>query len=373
MTRPSARLVLAALFSLVAGYAIAWWIMAGLLSTDLRHYGFGNLTIVALLAAFLLIILLDSPLKLGAFEWRKPPWPEGGLVWPETPKKKSGPSPLARMGNSLKVSAFVVAVVVSIAGFASLIPQVESPAPEVLEISGDLSGPELAKLGEEVFQSPEAGCLACHGLGREGLRAPDLAGIGTRAAEREPGKSAEEYLREVFADPCAYVVEGYDCIMPPTLVQTLGQAKITALIAFLQSQGGEITVSLSGEEATANSVAEGNASSGGQGIAGTTAEEIIANAAPPCGTCHQLDAVEATGAVGPNLSAVGARLTPDEIRASILTPDAVIAADCPGAPCTPGLMPKTYGDQLSAAQLETLVKFLSSLGGPAEEASSASQ
>jgi cytochrome c2 len=399
MIRPSARLILAALFSLVVGYAISWAIMVGPpsitllntefrlgdsifpvqltvplgLGTDLRRYGFGNLSIVALLVALLFIILLDSPLKLGAFEWRNPPWPEGGLVWPETAKKKSGPSRLGRIGNSLKISSFIVVVVVSIAGFASLIPQVESPAPEVLEISGNLSGPELAKLGEEVFQSPEAGCLACHGLGREGLRAPNLAGIGTRAAEREPGKSAEEYLREAFEDPCAYVVEGYDCIMPPTLIQTLGEAKITALIAFLQSQGGEITVSLSGEEAAASSAAAADASSGGQGVAGTTAEEIIANAAPPCGTCHQIDAVGATGAVGPNLSEVGARLAPDKIRESILTPDAVIAENCPGAPCTPGLMPKIYGDQLSAAQLETLVKFLSGLGGSTEEASGGAQ
>jgi hypothetical protein len=64
---------------------------------------------------------------------------------------------------------------------------------------------------------------------------------------------------------------------------------------------------------------------------------------------------------------VGARLTPEEIRESILMPDAVVAEDCPGAPCTPGLMPKTYGEQLNAMQLEILVTFLSDLGGPAEE------
>jgi hypothetical protein len=63
--------------------------------------------------------------------------------------------------------------------------------------------------------------------------------------------------------------------------------------------------------------------------------------------------------VGPNLSDVGARLNPDQIRESILLPDAVIAENCPGVPCTPGIMPKTYGDQLSDAQLETLVTFLS--------------
>lgn len=263
-----------------------------------------------------------------------------------------------QIGNSLKVSTFVVVVVALIAGFASMIPQVESPAPAVLEISGVLSGPELAKLGEEVLRSTEANCLTCHGLGHEGLRGPDLAGIGGRAAGTVPGQSAEEYLRESLVEPCAHIVEGYDCIMPQTLAQTLDPAKITALIAFMQSQGGEITVSLSSEAGAESSGAESATGSKPQ-VQGTTAEEILATTAPPCTTCHQLDAVGATGGVGSDLSGVGSRLSSNEIRESILMPDAVIAEDCPGAPCMPGIMPKTYGEQLTAQQLETLVKFLS--------------
>lgn len=278
------------------------------------------------------------------------PLTEGG-------RKERGLS-FGQIGNSLKVSAFVVVVVALIAGFASLIPQVESPAPKVLEISSDLSGPELARLGEEVLRSPEASCLTCHGLGHEGLRGPDLAGIGARAAGMVPGKSAEEYLHESLVDPCAYVVEGYDCIMPETLAQTLGPAKITALVAFMQSQGGEITVSLSGEESAASSAGASAAGSEPR-VQATMPEEILASVAPSCTVCHRLDAVGATGGVGSDLSDVGARLSPDEIRESILTPDAVIAENCPGAPCMPGIMPKTYGEQLTAKQLETLVHFLS--------------
>ena len=260
------------------------------------------------------------------------------------------------MKTTLSVSIFVIAVVALIAGFATLIPQLKSPAPETLDISGELSGAELAELGRSVFESAEAGCLTCHGLGREGLRAPDLAGIGSRAATRAPGESAEEYIRESLVDPCANVVEGYDCIMPQTLMQTLGPAKITALIAFLQSQGGEVTVRLTAEEA-----AGGTATSGGStgGVAGATAEEIVANAG--CVACHQIDAVGAAGKIGPNLSRVGARLTPDEIRQSILTPDAVIAEKCPSGACPPGVMPKDFGNRLSASQLETLVSFLGGL------------
>lgn len=259
------------------------------------------------------------------------------------------------MKTSFKVSAFIVLVVALIAGFASLIPQVESPAPEALEISGDLAGPELAAVGQEVFESAEGGCLACHGLGREGLRAPDLAGIGARAGEQVAGQSAEDYLHKSIADPCAFVVEGYDCIMPQTLLQTLGPAKVTALVAFLQSQGGEITVSLSAAEA------EGDSEPGGGtvGVAGTTAEEIIPSLG--CQGCHAIEAIGATGQVGPDLSQVGTRLSPDEIRQSILDPDVVIAEDCPTGPCPAGVMPKGFGDRLSATQLEALVTFLSDL------------
>ena len=259
------------------------------------------------------------------------------------------------MKTTLTVSIFVIAIVALIAGFASLIPQLESPAPEVLQISGDLSGSELAEVGRLVFESAEAGCLACHGLGRQGLRAPDLAGIGGRATDRVPGKSAEEYIRESLVNPCAYAVDGYDCIMPQTLQQTLGPAKIEALIAFLQSQGGEITVELSAEEA-----AGGTAPSGGAaGVAGTTAQDIVTNAG--CVACHRIDAVGATGQVGPNLSQVGARIAPEEIRQSILTPDATIAEQCPTGACPAGVMPKDFGTRLNAMQLETLVAFLSDL------------
>jgi cytochrome c551/c552 len=104
-------------------------------------------------------------------------------------------------------------------------------------------------------------------------------------------------------------------------------------------------------------------------VGGTTAEEIIANVG--CTACHTIEAIGATGTVGPDLSFVGDRLTPEEIRQSILTPNAVIAEACPqldeegnvastGA-CPEGIMPPGLGDRLSGMQLETVVAFLSDL------------
>jgi mono/diheme cytochrome c family protein len=263
------------------------------------------------------------------------------------------------MANTLKVTVFIFLVVAAIAGFASMIPQLESPAPAALEISGEMTGAELAAVGQEVFDSPEAGCTACHALGREGLRGPDLGDIGATAANRVPGESAEEYLRKAVVEPCAHVTEGYDCIMPPTLLQTLGEAKVTALVAYMQSLGGEVTVVYSGETQTDGESSPGAETSPG-GVPGTTAEEILQGAG--CGGCHTIGEVGVPQGIGPDLSAVGASLSVEEIRQAILDPDAVVAEACPGGnPCPPGLMPKDYGQKLSAGQLETIVAYLSEL------------
>jgi cytochrome c5 len=226
------------------------------------------------------------------------------------------------MANTLKVTAFIVLIVVAIAGFASMIPQLESPAPEAIEISGNLSGPELAAMGQRIFESAESSCTACHALGREGLRGPDLAGIGAAAAERVNGESAEDYLRKSIVEPCAHVIEGYDCVMPATLLQTLGEAKVIALIAFMQSLGGEVTVKYAGEQAVAGD--QGSVS--GDGLAGITAEEILTNAG--CIGCHKIGDIGIPLGIGPDLSTMGALLNADEIRQSILDPDAVVSTDC---------------------------------------------
>jgi cytochrome c oxidase subunit 1 len=46
--------------------------MVVILKAELRLYGFSNLTVVALLLAFMFIVFLDSPLRLRAFDWPKP-------------------------------------------------------------------------------------------------------------------------------------------------------------------------------------------------------------------------------------------------------------------------------------------------------------
>jgi mono/diheme cytochrome c family protein len=92
-------------------------------------------------------------------------------------------------------------------------------------------------------------------------------------------------------------------------------------------------------------------------IEGETGEALFVNAA--CNACHQLDALEAVGGVGPDLSQVGGRLGVDEIKTSILEPNAVIAEACPAGPCPQGIMPQNFGDRLTAEQIEALATYFS--------------
>jgi len=74
-----------------------------------------------------------------------------------------------------------------------------------------------------------------------------------------------------------------------------------------------------------------------------------------CTGCHKISGEG--GAIGPELTHVGSRLSANLIRESILLPDAKTAK---GYEKFKGVMPKTFGHQLTAEQLEALVQFLAS-------------
>jgi cytochrome c oxidase subunit 2 len=72
-----------------------------------------------------------------------------------------------------------------------------------------------------------------------------------------------------------------------------------------------------------------------------------------CGSCHTLKEAAATGKVGPDLDE--ALKSKDEafIKQSITDPNAAIAQGF-----QPGIMPQSYGSQLTSQQLNDLVAFL---------------
>ena len=88
MRRPSNRLIIVTILSIIVGYAVSYALFEGLLAAPYRLYGFTYLTFGALLCAILLLIFLDQPLKLQTFDWPTPEervepgyWNKGIIDW----------------------------------------------------------------------------------------------------------------------------------------------------------------------------------------------------------------------------------------------------------------------------------------------------
>jgi cytochrome c2 len=91
-----------------------------------------------------------------------------------------------------------------------------------------------ATTGEQIFTA--AGCGGCHKLasaGGTGSIGPSLEELAAAAGRREPGTSAEEYVREALVDPDAYVVEGYARGVMPSFDGKLSDKQLQTLVEFL--------------------------------------------------------------------------------------------------------------------------------------------
>ena len=264
-------------------------------------------------------------------------------------------------GTNLKILGVVLGTIALYTLLANAIPQVESEVPEELSFTGDVSPEQLIEAGEELYDGA-GGCTACHGLG---TRAPNLltdqgglGAIGARCGQRVEGEDCKAYLHQSMVDPNAHVVEGFQPIMPD-MSRTLSEAQIWSMIAYLQSQGGEVTVTAADLQAAAEESAtatEGGAAGAGGASSGPSATtdpgQLIQEL--QCIACHKMGAEGQE--VGPHFDGMGSRLSPDEIRQAILDPAASVS---PGFEQFAGVMPTNFGTRLSAAQLEALVGFLS--------------
>jgi cytochrome c oxidase subunit 2 len=95
-----------------------------------------------------------------------------------------------------------------------------------------------AKTGEQIFTA--AGCAGCHTFGpagSSGTIGPSLDELKTQAGNIEPGKSAEEYVRESIEDPGAFIVKGYSNVMPQFKGKLTDQ-QIQALVQYILQTGG---------------------------------------------------------------------------------------------------------------------------------------
>ena len=110
----------------------------------------------------------------------------------------------------------------------------------------EMTSDELTKAGKDIMEGKGL-CTTCHTFGKSGaLRFPDLAGIGARAATRRPGHSDVQYLAESIYEPNTFIVPGFNPGMPVINKPPIGLSdqEILAVIAYLQSQGGKVTVTL---------------------------------------------------------------------------------------------------------------------------------
>lgn len=145
---------------------------------------------------------------------------------------------MAVVGSGLLTVALLAATVASFAAGPvpvepvtplATVPQTPISVPVAAATFAPL-GP-AADRGRSLFLAK--GCNGCHTIsGLPGTIAvgPDLTGLPGRAAGRKPGLSAEAYVRESIASPQAFVVPGFEVMMPQL---GLRPDEIDAVAAFL--------------------------------------------------------------------------------------------------------------------------------------------
>lgn len=271
----------------------------------------------------------------------------------QTREPKSGGNVLAKsMGFSLGLALLFTLV-------ANLLPQVKGEAPVEQEVDlGALTIESFVALGKSIFTG-KGTCSLCHNdLGR----APDILALNMVEVaiqhlkdERYKGNAtdAESYIHESLVDPGIYVVKDFgkkgsnDTISPMPAVNKapieLSDIEINAVIAYLQAKdGNDVTVPLPTEAPATEMPLE-------KPIAAGTIEEVISKY--NCQACHKV--LGSGGDLGPNLEQVGMRLSPEQIRQSIIAPDVEITKGFPS-----GVMPQNYSEQMRVKELDMLVTFL---------------
>ena len=141
----------------------------------------------------------------------------------------------------MKLVTFSLGVIWFYAFIAALVPDTSTATGPVTEL--DWSDPDaVVEIGASIFNT-KGQCAACHTIDTSAPpgRCPDLTDIGVIAANRVQGIDAKAYLIESLYDPGKFLVPGYGKIMPEVWKKPIELTKleIAAVIAFLQSQGGE--------------------------------------------------------------------------------------------------------------------------------------
>ncbi len=213
------------------------------------------------------------------------------------------------------------------------VPQKEVQAPEVIEIAEDVSTEKMVEIGKSIYEGKGI-CFTCHA---NTSRYPDLQGIATRAATRRPGYTALDYLAESLYEPGAYIVEGFNPGMPEANKPPIGltDGEILSVIAYLQTLGGEASVTMDTKTAYTGG---GDAAAVVAGDGGAMLDTF------GCLRCH--DAEQPTDPPSPSLVGIGSRLAADQLLHELYYHKG-----------DDGL------DQVTMVELESMVQFLSEQKG----------
>ncbi|MBI5970393.1 MAG: c-type cytochrome [Deltaproteobacteria bacterium] len=233
------------------------------------------------------------------------------------------------------------------------------PAEETIDLA-QMTIQQFIALGDKIFHG-KGTCTLCHNPVVK--RAPLLDGVAGRIGERLKdtrykggAKDLAGYIEESMRKPSAYVVAGYgvtgsnDTVSPMPVISEgaigLNDVEIKAVIAYLQNLGGaEVTV----EIPKGPPMAEGKDSAQAATLPAKTGAEIVKKFG--CGLCHKIAGEQ--GAIGPDLTKIGAKKNADYLRRAVFDPNADIA---PGFP--PGMMPQDFKDKMTAGELQVIVDYL---------------
>lgn len=279
---------------------------------------------------------------------------------------------MSRIAQYVTATIPALAILGFFVWFANSIPQTRWEPPQKQEINARMAPAELAAVGETL--SRQRGCMACHTIEpaagvRGGGRGPNWADIAVRRAQGVPGGPGAlvDYLVQALYEPGAHLVEGYANIMPPATSPpaNLSYEEVVAVINYLQSLGGKPSVKVGDIPRPAVEARRGVAPSGGRRPPEAAVTNPVAIFATfGCTACHSLTPGEVK--VGPPLDAANLKKTAADrgmspeayVMDSIVNPWAFEKEGFP-----PRSMPPDFGEKLTAAQLEALVKYLLRGGG----------
>lgn len=250
--------------------------------------------------------------------------------------------------------------------FSNWIPQTRWEPPRARALGAQMTPTELSRIGGVLVR--ERGCLTCHtiepGMGVKGQgRGPNLANIAARRATGVAGGPTDlaAYLAQSLFEPGAYLVEGYANIMPASNrpPAKLGYEEATAVVDYLMSLGGSPAVRIGDLARPAEQAARATSAPASTALAGAADANAVLEKYN-CLTCHALTPGEERpgppfqlASLRESAAARGKSLDAFIIE-SIVQPRAYVRANY-----EPGLMPEDYGTQLTAAELHTILVFLS--------------